>query len=76
MKAVLAKAFAPLDALTLDEVPARTPGPGQVVVSVKAAGVNFLDGLIVQGKYQTKPAAAVLPRRRSRRRHQGSWERA
>jgi len=49
MKAVLAKAFAPLDELTLEEVPPRPAGAGQVVVSVKAAGVNFLDGLIVQG---------------------------
>jgi NADPH:quinone reductase len=61
MKAVLAKAFAPLDELSLEEVPARTPGAGQVVVSVRAAGVNFLDGLIVQGKYQTKPALPFSP---------------
>jgi NADPH:quinone reductase len=61
MKAVLAKEFAPLEQLTLEEVPAKEAGPGQVVVTVKAAGVNFLDGLIVQGKYQTKPPLPFSP---------------
>ena len=37
------------------------PGPGQVVVDVKAMGVNFVDGLICQGRYQMKPAAPYVP---------------
>jgi len=61
MKAVLAKEFAPLDKLVLEEVPDRHPGPGQVVISVRACGLNFLDGLIVQGKYQTKPPLPFSP---------------
>jgi len=61
VKAVLARAFAPLEELALAEVESRAPGPGQVVVAVRAAGVNFLDGLIVQGKYQTRPPLPFSP---------------
>jgi len=61
MKAVLAKAFAPLEQLVLEEVAPRRPGAGQVVIAVRACGVNFLDGLIVQGKYQTRPPLPFSP---------------
>ncbi|MBS0378711.1 MAG: NADPH:quinone oxidoreductase family protein [Proteobacteria bacterium] len=61
MKAVLARAFAPLEQLELAQLPSSLPGPGQVALAVRAAGVNFLDGLIVQGKYQTKPALPFSP---------------
>jgi NADPH:quinone reductase len=61
MKAVVARAFAPLEQLELAEVPEPVPGPGQVLIEVRACGVNFLDGLIVQGKYQTKPALPFAP---------------
>ena len=55
MKAVLCKEFGPVDQLVVADVPSLAAGPGQVVISVKACGINFPDGLIVQGKYQTKP---------------------
>ena len=42
--------------------PSPVPGPGEVVVSVKAASVNFPDILIIQNKYQTEAAAAVFAR--------------
>jgi NADPH:quinone reductase len=61
VRAVLVREFAPLDRLTLADVPAPTPGPGEVLVAVKAAGVNFMDGLIAQGKYQTKPPLPFSP---------------
>ena len=61
MKAVLAKEFAPLEKLVLEDVPPKHAGQGQVVITVKACGVNFLDGLIVQGKYQTKPPLPFSP---------------
>ena len=61
MKAVLVREFAPLDQLILADVPPRGARPGEVVVSVKAAGVNFMDGLIAQGKYQTKPPLPFSP---------------
>jgi NADPH:quinone reductase len=61
MKAVLAKEFAPLERLVLEEIPARHAGAGEVVIAVKACGVNFLDALMVQGKYQTKPPLPFSP---------------
>jgi NADPH:quinone reductase len=61
MRAVLAKAFAPLEQLMLQEVAPKHAGPGQVLIAVHACGVNFMDGLIVQGKYQTKPPLPFSP---------------
>jgi len=61
MKAVLARAFAPPEQLSLEDVPERHAGPGEVVIAVKACGVNFLDGLLVQGKYQLKPPLPFSP---------------
>lgn len=61
MKAVLAKEFAPPEQLVLEEVAPKHAGPGEVVIAVKACGVNFLDVLIVQGKYQVKPPLPFSP---------------
>ena len=61
MKAVLCKELGPPEKLVLENVPSLTPGSGQVVVSVKAAGVNFPDTLIIQGKYQFKPEPPFSP---------------
>lgn len=61
MKAVLCKKLGPPEALVVEDVPSLTPQPGQVVVSVRAAGVNFPDTLIIQGKYQFKPEPPFSP---------------
>ncbi|MDB5396408.1 MAG: hypothetical protein JWM91_3914 [Rhodospirillales bacterium] len=61
MKAVLCKEFGPVDQLVVEDVPSLKAGLGQVVISVKACGINFPDGLIVQGKYQTKPPLPFSP---------------
>jgi NADPH:quinone reductase len=61
VKAVLAKDFGPPEQLCLEEVPPRRAGAGEVVIRVKACGVNFFDGLIVQGKYQMRPAPPFSP---------------
>ena len=61
MKAVLAREFAPLERLVLTDVPARHAGPGAVVIAVSACGINFMDGLIVEGKYQLKPPLPFSP---------------
>jgi NADPH2:quinone reductase len=61
MKAVLCKKYGPPDELVVEQVPSLTAGKGQVVVSVKAAGVNFPDTLIIQGKYQFKPEPPFSP---------------
>jgi NADPH2:quinone reductase len=49
MKAVLCKELGPPEKLVVEQVPPLRAGKGQVVVSVKAAGVNFPDTLIIQG---------------------------
>jgi len=61
MKAVLAKSFGPPEQLVLEELPARQAAAGEVVIAVKACGVNFFDALIVQGKYQTRPPLPFSP---------------
>src|SRR5471032_3652205 len=55
MKAVVCQSWGLPDTLTVQELPDPQAGPGQVVIDVKAAGVNFPDVLIIQGKYQFKP---------------------
>ncbi len=61
MRAVVCKEFAPIDQLVIEERPDPAPGAGKVVVAVRAAGVNFVDGLFVQGKYQIKPPLPFTP---------------
>lgn len=61
MRAVVCHEFAPIDHLVLEERPDPAPAPGKVVVAVRAAGVNFVDGLFVQGKYQIKPPLPFTP---------------
>ena len=61
MKAVVCKAFGPPESLVIEEVESLKPGKGQVVIRVKACGVNFPDTLIIQGKYQSKPPFPFIP---------------
>jgi NADPH:quinone reductase len=61
MKAVLCRAYGPPSSLELAEVDPPQPGPGEIAIAVKAAGVNFPDVLIVQGKYQFKPEPPFSP---------------
>ncbi len=61
MRAVVCQEFAPIDHLVIEERPDPEPAAGQVVVAVRAAGVNYVDGLFVQGKYQIKPPLPFTP---------------
>lgn len=61
MKAVLCKQFGPPESLVIEELPSPRPGAGEVVVTVKAASVNFPDVLIIQNKYQVKPTLPFSP---------------
>jgi NADPH2:quinone reductase len=61
MKAVVCKQFGPPESLVVEDLPALRPGPGEAVVSVKAASVNFPDVLIIQNKYQFKPPLPFSP---------------
>lgn len=61
MKAIVARDFAPLEALEYADWPEPQAGPGEVVIAAEAIGVNFPDGLLVQGLYQMKPAPPFVP---------------
>lgn len=61
MKAVICKAWGEPGSLVIEDVPDAVAGPGQVVVEVKSAGVNFPDVLLVQGKYQNRPKLPFIP---------------
>ena len=61
MKAVVCKEFGPIENLTVEDLPDPTPGAGEVLIRVHAAGVNFPDGLMVRGEYQMKPPRPFTP---------------
>lgn len=61
MKAIVCRTFTSLDDLELAEIAAPVLLPGHVRIRVKAAGLNFPDTLVVQGKYQIKPDLPFVP---------------
>ena len=61
MKALLCTAFGPLEHLVIREIQPPRPGPGQVLIDVKAASLNFPDALMAQGLYQVKPPLPFSP---------------
>jgi NADPH2:quinone reductase len=61
MRAIICKAFGPLDDLVIEESPSPELAAGQVRVRVTAAGVNFVDALLAQGLYQIKPPLPFVP---------------
>ena len=61
MKAMLSHAPGGPETLRLETVPDPVPGKGQVVIEVKACGVNFPDVLIIEDKYQFKPDRPFAP---------------
>jgi NADPH2:quinone reductase len=61
MKAILCRRFCSPDELELADIPDPQAAPGQAVVRVKAAALNFFDTLIIAGKYQHKPPFPFSP---------------
>jgi NADPH2:quinone reductase len=57
----LCKAWGSVTNLTLEDVAPPVAGPGDVLIDVKAVGVNFADSLLVAGQYQTKPDLPFAP---------------
>ncbi len=61
MRAVLCKNWGSPETLVVEDLPSPKPGNGQILVSVKASGVNFPDVLVIQNKYQFKPELPFSP---------------
>lgn len=61
IRVVVCTQLGPPSGLTVEERPQPEPGDGEVVVSVEASGVNFVDGLFVSGGYQIKPPLPFVP---------------
>jgi len=61
MRAVLIREFGNRGAVAVEEIDDPVPGPGEVLVDVKAAGVNFTDLLSLDGKYQNLPPLPFTP---------------
>ncbi|MHA1530301.1 MAG: NADPH:quinone oxidoreductase family protein [Alphaproteobacteria bacterium] len=61
MRALVVEDFAPFEAHEIKELPDPTPGPGEVIIDAHAMGLNFPDVLMVEGKYQHKPARPFIP---------------
>jgi NADPH2:quinone reductase len=61
MKAVLCKTLGPAEGLVIEEIASPVAGPGEAVVAIEAAGLNFFDTLVIEGRYQEKPALPFSP---------------
>ena len=55
MRAMLCHAWGPVENLKLGDAAAPVPADGEVVIAVKAVGINYADAIMVAGNYQTKP---------------------
>jgi len=61
VKAALCKRLDGPEALVVEDIDPPRPGPGEALVAVKAAGLNFFDTLITRGKYQARPELPFSP---------------
>jgi NADPH2:quinone reductase len=61
MKAVVVEQYAPIDQIGLKETAKPVAGPGQLRIRVQAASIGFVDGLKVEGRYQTRDPLPFTP---------------
>lgn len=61
MKAIVVREFGPPETMRLEELPVPVPGPGQILVRVRAAGVNPVETYIRAGAYARRPALPYTP---------------
>ena len=61
MKALLCNHYGPPESLVIGDLREPVAGPGEAVVDVHFAGLNFFDTLIIEGKYQVRPAMPFSP---------------
>lgn len=61
MRALVCKDYGSPDDLVLEEVDDPVPGAGEILVDIKAAGINFPDVLVIGGQYQVKMPPPFIP---------------
>src|SRR4051794_17599979 len=61
MRAVVVEQFGAPEALRVRDTPAPVPGPGEVLIEIHAAPVNYVDMLVVGGVYQFMPTLPFIP---------------
>ena len=61
MRAVLCHAWGAVEGLQLGDAPPPIPAAGEVVIAVRAVGINYADAIMVAGRYQTKPPLPFSP---------------
>jgi NADPH:quinone reductase len=61
MRAVICRAWGAVEDLTVEDTAPPQPGPGEVLIAVKATAVNYADALLVAGRYQTRPPLPFSP---------------
>jgi len=61
VRAIVCRELGSLENVAVEERDPLVPGAGQVVIDVRAAGVNYVDGLMCQGRYQITPPTPFVP---------------
>lgn len=61
MRAALVHDFCPIESLRVEDTADPVAGPGEVVVDVRATAINFVDTLVITGKYQFLPERPFAP---------------
>ena len=61
MRAVLCQKWGAVEGLQLGDAPPPSPADGEVVIAVRAVGINYADAIMVAGRYQTKPPLPFSP---------------
>ena len=61
MRAVICRAWGGVEDLAIQDVALPEPGPGEVLIEVRATAVNYADAIMVAGRYQTRPPLPFSP---------------
>ncbi|MCY1254211.1 Phthiocerol/phenolphthiocerol synthesis polyketide synthase type I PpsC [compost metagenome] len=61
MRSFIGTSYDSTESFSLQEVPLPQPGPGQVRIRIEATALGFVDGLMVQGRYQIRPELPYIP---------------
>jgi NADPH2:quinone reductase len=61
MKTLLSRAPGPASTLELADIPEPQPGPGEVLVAIRACAINYPDALIIEDRYQVRPPRPFSP---------------